>query len=118
MFRSSFFFCLLVFIQMLSYGQIHLGDESILFGDGIIATNTAIIDNSMTQTTLGTLSFEGNDTIYIHSQWYLDSLKTYGSPVLAGSGVTVLQNLFISGSITPHKFSTARHGHTSFDFKP
>ena len=99
--RSFIFFCLMVFIQMLSYGQIHLGDESILFGDGIIATNTAIIDNSMTQTTLGTLSFEGNDTIYIHSQWYLDSLKTYGSPVLAGSGVTVLQNLFISGSITP-----------------
>jgi len=86
---------------MLSYGQIHLGDESILFGDGIIATNTAIIDSSMTQTTIGTLSFEGNDTIYVHSQWYLDSLKTSGSPVLAGSGLMVHHKFTISGSITP-----------------
>lgn len=85
----------------LSLGQTHLGNESILSGDGIIATNAALIDSSMIQTTMGTLSFEGNDTIYFRSSWELDTLKIEGAPVLAGTRLMIHQKLNIDGTITP-----------------
>lgn len=85
----------------LSLAQTHLGNESILSGDGIIATNAALIDSSMIQTTMGTLSFEGNDTIYFHSSWELDSLNVEGSPVLAGASLMIHQKLYVDGTITP-----------------
>ncbi|MEQ9219381.1 MAG: T9SS type A sorting domain-containing protein [Cyclobacteriaceae bacterium] len=99
--RTIIFIQVFVFLQGLSFGQTYLGNESILAGDGIIATNAALIDSSMIQTTMGSLSFEGNDTIYFHSSWELDSLNVEGSPVLAGTHLMIHQKLYVDGTITP-----------------
>ncbi len=99
--RTIIFIQVFVFLQGLSFGQTYLGNESILAGDGIITTNAALIDSSMIQTAMGTLSFEGNDTIYFRSSWELDTLKIEGAPVLAGTHLMIHQKLYVDGTITP-----------------
>ncbi len=98
--RTIIFIQVFVFLQGLSFGQTYLGNESILAGDGIITTNAALIDSSMIQTAMGTLSFEGNDTIYFRSSWELDTLKIEGAPVLAGTRLLIHQKLYVDGTIT------------------